>query len=151
MSFLFADSSPLTVKNSFIVEEGSPADFLCTVNEPITECSFEIFDETYSVTEDSDNDEFKYFGRSFNDGDCGITIKNMTTSYLGRYRNKCFVNTTNGRKNLEGHIYLLLYQVRNIYLLKPPDPKAACSTQDRCVVLKLQIDPAPTTCSCTCR
>ena len=114
--FIFAGTSPLTVKNEYIVEQGIPADFLCTANEPIRECSFKIYDETYSVTEYSDTNDFKYFGRSFREGDCGMTIKNITASRFDWYTNKCFVNTTNGRENLNGYIsFIISSKKHNIF------------------------------------
>jgi hypothetical protein len=73
----------------------------CTYKNPIIGCKFRIPNESNEIklsehavnSNNKTNDRFKYFGRGFVHGDCGITIRNVTIESQGHA--KCILTVGN--------------------------------------------------------
>lgn len=86
MAFASSSSlSHLSLKKSPLLFVGEKAHLLCSYEEPIIECKFVIPGVAYEIQLSSQSPlitrsgyKFSYYGKGLNDGDCGVTIHNLT-------------------------------------------------------------------------
>ena len=106
--------------NPVVVEEGNPANLLCISDKPITHCYVYLNSLGFRlwVREYQETFGFKYFGTSYKDGECGITIKNASQFHNGNYTCIVVFRTTLQFIHIHTKLQLIVKCENYIFILK---------------------------------
>lgn len=101
-----ADADPRYIAT----QAGQTINLLCRVAQPVSTCRFQIPGEPVDIklnpTWPARNDNFQYYGNGLDQGQCGVTIKNVREDYHGNAT--CILDPNDGGTDAVGVIDIVI-------------------------------------------